>query len=132
MIADRNDDPEHALRLYAQVQNGENAVPALLRAATLLHKHGGAAAAEELLDRLIEEEPQRAPEILTARARMYARCGGSAAGLGGAGEGRGKEYPDSVDLRYAKASIYEDEGRVPDALRELNGLLTRGRTTRRP
>ena len=57
------------------MQNGENAVPALLRATTLLRAHGAAAAAEELLDRLVEDEPQRAPEILAARARMYADSG---------------------------------------------------------
>ena len=122
LIADRNDDPEHALRLYAQVRGGENAVPALLRAAALLYKHGGAAAAEELLDRLIEEEPQRAPEILTARARMYADAGDLPRALSVLERGAA-EYPDDVYLRYAKASIYDDEGRVPDALRELSGLL---------
>ena len=53
LIADRHGDPEHALRLYAQVQNGENALPALLRASTILQTHGAAAVAEELLDRLI-------------------------------------------------------------------------------
>ena len=31
LIADRHDDAEHALRLYAQVQNGENTLPAVLR-----------------------------------------------------------------------------------------------------
>ena len=38
LIADRNDDPERALRFYAQVQSGDNVVPALLRAAALLQK----------------------------------------------------------------------------------------------
>ena len=69
LIEDRNGDPERALRLYAQVQSGENVVPALLRAAALLQKHGAPSAADELFDRLIEDEPRRAPEILTARAR---------------------------------------------------------------
>jgi len=36
LIADRNDDAEHALRLYAQVQGGENALPAMLRATVIL------------------------------------------------------------------------------------------------
>ena len=40
LIADRNDDPERALRLYAQVQNGDNVLPALLRATALLQMHG--------------------------------------------------------------------------------------------
>jgi tetratricopeptide (TPR) repeat protein len=122
LIADRHDDVEHALRLYAQVQSGENAVPALLRATTILRTHGAASAAEELLDRLIEDEPQRAPEILTARSRIYADSGDLPRALAVLDAGVA-EYPDNVDLRYARASIYEDQGRTSDALRELNSLL---------
>jgi tetratricopeptide (TPR) repeat protein len=121
LIADRHDDPEHALRLYAQVQSGENALPALLRASTILEKHGAAAAAEDLLDRLVEDEPQHAPEILAARARMYADAGDSARGISVLARGI-LEYPDSVDLRYAMASMYEEQGRIPDALHELTDL----------
>ena len=121
LIADRHGDPEHALRLYAQVQNGENALPALLRATTILQTHGAAAVAEELLDRLIEDEPQRAPEILAARARMYADAGDSPRAIAVL-EGGVKEYPDSVDLRYAVASIYDEQGRTPEALHELTDL----------
>jgi DNA-binding SARP family transcriptional activator len=121
LIADRNDDPEHALRLYAQVQSGENALPALLRASTILEKHGAAAAAEDLLDRLVEDEPQHAPEILAARARMYADAGDSARGISVLARGI-LEYPDSVDLRYAMASMDEEQGRIPDALHERTGL----------
>ena len=122
LIADRRNDPEHALRLYAEVQSGENTVPALLRAATILHGHGAPAAAEELLDRLIEDEPQRAPEILAARARIYADAGDlprAAAVL----EHGVTDYPDSVDLRYATATVYEEQGRIPAALHELQSLL---------
>jgi tetratricopeptide (TPR) repeat protein len=122
-IADRHDDPEHALRLYAQVQSGENALPALLRATTILEKHGAAASAEELLDRLIEDEPQRAPEILTSRARIYADSGDFPRAISVLQRGV-TEYPDSVDLRYAEASIYEETGRVPDALHELTALVS--------
>jgi tetratricopeptide (TPR) repeat protein len=122
LIADRSDDPEHALRLYAQVQSGDNVVPALLRAATILQKHGAAAAVDELLDRLVEDEPQRAPEILAARARIYADGGDSNQALAVLVRG-GAEYPDNIDLRYAKASLYEEMGRVPDALHELAALV---------
>ena len=121
LIADRHGDPEHALRLYAQVQNGENALPALLRATTILQTHGAAAVAEELLDRLIEDEPQRAPEILAARARMYADAGDSPRAVAVLERGV-MEYPDSVDLRYAVASIYDEQGRTPEALHELTDL----------
>ncbi len=33
------------------------------------------------------------------------------------------EYPDNVDLRYAMASTYEEQGRISDALHELTELL---------
>ena len=97
VIADRRDDPEQALRLYAQVQSGENALPALLRATTILQTHGAATVAEELLDRLIEDEPQRAPEILATRARIYADDGDLPRALSVLQRGA-VEYPDSVDL----------------------------------
>jgi tetratricopeptide (TPR) repeat protein len=122
LIAERRNDPEHALRLYAQVQSGENALPALLRATTILQKHGAAVAADELLDRLIEDEPQRATEILAARARMYAD-GGDAPRAMAVLERAVRDYPDNVELRYAVASIYEEQGQVPEALRELSNLV---------
>jgi tetratricopeptide (TPR) repeat protein len=101
------------------VQNGENVVPSLLRAATLLHTHGAPSAADELLDRLIEDEPQRAPEILTARARMYAQSSDLPRAFAVLAKGS-TEYPDSVDLHYATASVYEEQGLVSAAVRELS------------
>ena len=121
VIAERHDDMERALRLYAQVQGGENAVPALLRAATILRAHGAAPAAEALLDQLIEEEPQRAPEILAARARIYADAGDSFQAFTVLDQGE-HEYPDSVELRYAMASISEEQGKIAAALHELKAV----------
>jgi Flp pilus assembly protein TadD len=36
---------------------------------------------------------------------------------------RSLDYPDSVDLRYARASAYEEQGRLTAALRELTTLV---------
>jgi tetratricopeptide (TPR) repeat protein len=122
VIADRNSDSERALQLYSQVKHGENMFAALLRATALLNQHGAPNAAEELLDRLTEDEPQRVPEIVNARARMYADAGE----LPRASEVLRKavaEYPDNVELRYARASIYEDQGNIDQALRELSQVL---------
>jgi tetratricopeptide (TPR) repeat protein len=110
------------LRLYAQVTSGDNALPALLRATTILQKNGASAAAEEVLDRLLEEEPGRAPEILAARARIYLDAGDPAHALEVLRRGNA-DYPDNVDLRYAQASLYEELGRVSDSLRELTVLM---------
>jgi len=122
VIADRREDPERALRLYAQVQSGDNVVPALLRAAALLQKNGAPSAADELLDRLVEDEPQRAPEILTARARMYARSSDVPRAFAVLSNAV-LQYPDSVELRYATASVYEEQGQTRAALRELRQVL---------
>lgn len=122
VIEDRNGDSEHALQLYSQVKHGENMFPALLRATALLNQHGAPNAAEELLDRLTEDEPDRVPEIVNARARMYADAGE----LPRASEVLQKavaEYPDNVELRYARASIYEDQGDIDRALKVLSQVL---------
>jgi tetratricopeptide (TPR) repeat protein len=122
LIAERNEDPEKALRFFAQVQKGENVVPALLRAAALLQKHNAQNAAGELLDRLLEDEPQRAPEILTARARMYNESHDAPKAFAVLDQAV-MEYPDNTDLRYAIASLYEDQGEVAAALRELTRIV---------
>lgn len=121
MIAERHHDPVRALHLYAKVQSGENAVPALLRAASILRANGAAPAAEELLDQLVLDEPQRAPEILAARARIYADAGDAAHAMAVLDQGA-VEYPDSVELRYARASVSEEQGHVDAALQELKAV----------
>jgi tetratricopeptide (TPR) repeat protein len=122
LIAERGGDVQRALRLYAQVQSGDNAVPALLRASSILQANGAPAAAQELLDRLIEDEPERAPEILAARARIYADAGDVQRAMQVL-DGGEREYPDSVEIRYAIASTYEEQGRIGPALRELKIVL---------
>jgi len=122
MIAERHDDMERALRLYAQVRNGDNTVAAVLRAAAILRAHGGAPAAEELLDQLLAEEPQRAPEILVARARIYADGGDAPLAMALLDQGL-REYPDSMELHYARASMSEEHGRLAAALQELKAVV---------
>jgi Tfp pilus assembly protein PilF len=122
LIAERGGDFERALRLYAQVQSGDNALAALLRACSILNTHGAAPAAEELLDHLIEDEPQRAPEIVAARARIYAEAGDSQQAIEVLDRAV-QQYPDSVDIRYAIASEYEERGQVAAALAELERVL---------
>jgi tetratricopeptide (TPR) repeat protein len=122
LIAERLGDVPRAMRFYGQVQSGDNAVAALLRASNLLQSHGEAPAAQELLDHLIEDEPARAPEVFAARAKIYSDAGNMQRAIEVLDRGM-REYPDSVDIRYAVASTYEDEGQVKLALRELKGVL---------
>jgi tetratricopeptide (TPR) repeat protein len=122
LIAERVGDVPRAMRFYGQVQSGDNAVAALLRASNLLQSHGEAPAAQELLDHLIEDEPARAPEVLAARAKIYSDAGNAQQAIEVLDKGM-LEYPDSVDIRYAVASTYEDQGQVKLALRELKDVL---------
>lgn len=122
LIAEKHADPERALRLYAQVQGSEYFVPALLRGSAILQAHGDPAAADQLLDRLVEDAPEQAPAILAARARIYADSGDLAQALDVLDRSI-LQYPDSVDLRYAMASTQEDSGRIDAALHELSALL---------
>jgi len=122
LIAERRTDLEKALRLYAQVQSGDNATAALVRASTILQTHGAAAAAQEILDHLIEDEPARAPEMVAARARIYSDAGDARQALAVLGRGR-EQYPDSVDLRYAVATTDEEAGHLGAALKELKEVL---------
>jgi tetratricopeptide (TPR) repeat protein len=122
LIAERRADLEKALRLYAQVQGGDNAAAALVRASTILQTHGAAAAAQEILDHLIEDEPARAPEMVAARARIYSDAGDARQALDVLGRGR-EQYPDSVDLRYAVATTDEEAGHIGAALQELKEVL---------
>jgi tetratricopeptide (TPR) repeat protein len=122
LIAEKHNDPERALRLYAQVQSGDYFVSTLLRAATILQTHGDAPAADQLLDRLVEDTPEQAPEIFAARARIYADAGDIERGLKVLDWGV-LQYPDNVDMHYALAATYEQAGRIADALRELSALV---------
>jgi predicted Zn-dependent protease len=121
VIAERQNDLEKALRLYARVQDGENSVPALLRAAAILHVHGAAPAAEELLDQLINDEPGRAPEVWSARARMYADAGEMPQAFAAFDRGI-LQYPDSAALRFARAASYDEQGRTREALNDLQAI----------
>ena len=122
LIADRRGDLERALRAYSRVQSGENMLPALLRAATILHTHGAASQADELLDRLVGEEPGRVPEVLAAAAEIYAK-GGDRERAHTVLERALAEYPDNVDLHYALATQLEERGQIDAALRDLRDLL---------
>ncbi len=68
------------------------------------------------------DEPQRSPEIIAARARMYADGGDFARASAFLKQGV-LEYPDNADLRYAVASLCEEQGQINEALRELTRLV---------
>ena len=78
----------------------------------ILQAHGAAPAAEDLLDQLIEDEPQRAPEILAARARIYSDAGDLAHAHRGAGAAACSSIRTTWTFAMRIASTSEDQGRI--------------------
>jgi predicted Zn-dependent protease len=125
LIAERHADLDRALTSYARVQGGANGLAAMLRAATILRTHGEAAESDDLLDQLLTDEPGSAPDILAARADLDNQAG-DAAGAARQFAAAIAEFPDSAELRYARASFLDERGEVDAALREL-GVVLKGR-----
>jgi predicted Zn-dependent protease len=121
LIAERRNDLQRALRLYARVETGDEQLPAMLRAAAILHAHGEAAAADQLFERLIAEQPAHGPQIRSARARLYADAGDLPRALSLLDRAI-EQYPDDVDLRYARAAWNDEGGHVDESLRELRQI----------
>ncbi len=122
LIAERHADLDRALTNYARVQGGANGLAAMLRAATILRTHGETAESNELLDQLLMDEPQSAPEILAARVGIDNQAG-DVAGATKRIAAAIAEYPDSTELRYARASLQDERGEISAALRELEAVL---------
>jgi Flp pilus assembly protein TadD len=122
LIAERHADLDRALTSYSRVQGGANGVAAMLRAATILRTHGEAAASDDLFDQLLTDEPLSAPDILAARADLDNQAG-DAAGAARQYAAAIAEFPDSAELRYARASFLDERGEVDAALRELGAVL---------
>ena len=72
-IADFREETDRAIRLYAEVMDGSNAVASQTRAATLLaHKKDDLNGALRQLDEFAEQSPTNAVEVLSAKAQLLA------------------------------------------------------------
>ena len=123
-VHERRHQDDDALRSYARVTAGDNVLSAMLHAAALLRRSGAAVEADQLLDGLIADAPTRAPQIISARAQLYADAHENLRALQSLDAGIA-EYPDSVDLRYKRAEILEQTQRFDAALAELSALERR-------
>ena len=122
LIAVRHADPDRALGAFARVRGGDNGLPAMLQAAAILRRHGEAAESDELYRQLLADEPGSAPEILAAHAALDLEAGDAATAAARISAALA-QYPDSIELHYARATLYEEQGDISAALRELDALL---------
>ena len=122
LTADRRGEKLRAVRLYARVLTGARAVQAQLRAYRLLLDAGEAAGAARLLDEFVLASPEHAIAVTAGRAQVLAELGrrGDALALL---DRAGNAYPDSDELRYARATVLERGGELERALAELRAVL---------
>ena len=123
-IAERSGDEQAALRLYARVEDGDNVLAAMLRAAQLLRRSGAIQESELLLDGLLADAPRRAPQILAARAQLYADADDAAHGLEVLRQAI-DVYPDVIELRFKRAELLEASRQWRAALKEMEALQRR-------
>lgn len=121
-IAESREAWDDALQYYARVTSGELAMAAQSRAARIKVQQQGLDVGLKHLEDFAATRPQYRTTALTVRAALLADNGdetGAIALLDAALA----EYPDSVDLRFARIFQLEEADKVNAAIEDLRGLL---------
>ncbi|PZN32272.1 MAG: hypothetical protein DIU71_07980 [Proteobacteria bacterium] len=120
-IAELREQWPEALQSYSRVNGGEMVMAAQVRAARIMVEQQGLEAGLKHLEEFAAARPQYTIEALAARANLLAAAGdrdGALALLDTAID----EYPDAIDLRYARVFQLEADDRVDDAVDELRAM----------
>src|SRR5210317_1251593 len=124
-IADFREETDRAIRLYAEVMDGSNAVASQTRAATLLaHKKDDLNGALRQLDEFAEQSPTNAVEVLSAKAQLLASVENYDEAL--------KLYdkvvsyqPDDEYLALGRSELLLRMGRLDEALESYSDAVRR-------
>jgi tetratricopeptide (TPR) repeat protein len=121
-IAESRQSWDDALQLYGRVTNGELAMAAQSRAARIKMDRQGLEAGLKHLEEFASTRPQFRIEALISRANLLAAAndrGGAIALLDSGLE----QYPDSVELKFARIFQLEAADDVDEALADLRKLV---------
>lgn len=122
-IAEARSSWDDALQIYGRVVGGEFAMAAQTRAARIKVQHrGGLAAGLTHLEDFVVTRPQYRIDAIAARATLLANSGDAEGALALLDTAL-KEYPDSVELRFARVFQLEASDKVGEALEELRQLV---------
>lgn len=121
-IAESRDALDDALQIYERVTGSDLAIPAQVRAASIKARRDGLEAGLQHLDEFAGTRPQYRIEVVNARATLMAQNGDTAGALKLL-ETALQEYPDAVELRFARIFQLEDADQVKAAVAELRALL---------
>jgi tetratricopeptide (TPR) repeat protein len=123
-IADAEGDIEEAARLYSRVNGGENLVSAQVRLALVMYRMGRPELAVDHLEEFAEMQPEAALELGVAQAELLTRMDETERALE-VYERLVERYPESDQLLYSRALLFERLDRVDDAVADLRRIAGR-------
>jgi tetratricopeptide (TPR) repeat protein len=122
-IAESREKWDDAVQIYGRVTSGDLAMAAQTRAARIKTQREGLPAGLKHLEDFAATRPQYRIDAITARANLLKNSGDTAGALALLDSAL-KEYPDSVELRFARVFQLEDADKVNESLDELRKLVT--------
>jgi tetratricopeptide (TPR) repeat protein len=121
-IAEQQGQIEEAARLYARVNGGEHLVSAQVRLALLMFRMDRPELALNHLEEFARRHPDGAIELDAARAELLMRLELRDEALE-VYDGILARNPGETDVRYARALLYEQLGRVDEALADFGRIV---------
>lgn len=121
-MADQNQRPEKAIGYYQNVESGNYYFPALARVSELKAEQGDLDGALADIRALREGNPEQAENFWLLQVNLLIDNNRNSQALEVATEGL-EEYPENIQLRYARAMQLDTTGRHEEAEEDLRRIL---------
>lgn len=121
-IEDQAGNIEQAIGYYQSVEQGNYYFPALARASSLLAENGQLEDAIDRIRRLREANPRQAENFWLLEVNLLLDQEQQQQALSSATEAL-DEHPDNIEIRYARAMLYDGVGQPADAEADLKQII---------
>ncbi|WP_296934104.1 tetratricopeptide repeat protein [uncultured Marinobacter sp.] len=121
-IEDQAGNTEQAIGYYQSVEQGNYYFPALARASSLLAENGQLEDAIDRIRRLREANPRQAENFWLLEVNLLLDQEQQQEALSTATEAL-EEHPDNIEIRYARAMLYDGIGQTANAEADLRQII---------
>lgn len=121
-IEDQAGNAEQAIGYYQSVEEGNYYFPALARASALLAENGQLEQAIDRIHRLREANPRQAENFWLLEVNLLLDEKQQQEALTTATEAL-EQYPDNIEIRYARAMLYDTLGQTAEAEADLRRII---------
>ncbi|WP_053115539.1 MULTISPECIES: tetratricopeptide repeat protein [unclassified Marinobacter] len=121
-IEDQASNTEQAIGYYQSVEQGNYYFPALARASALLAENGQLEDAIDRIRRLREANPRQAENFWLLEVNLLLDQEQQQQALSTATEAL-EEHPDNIEIRYARAMLYDGIGQPAEAEADLKQII---------